>query len=62
MAEAEVVADGVGEVGREDVRLEDVDVDADADGLARADRAHRGDGRTPVLEPLSAEEKKCTLA
>ena len=50
MPEPQVVADGVGEVGGEDVRLEDVDVDADADGLPAADGAHGGDGRPPVLE------------
>ena len=48
--EPQVLPDGVGEVGGEDVRPEDVDVDADADGLPAADGAHGGDGRPPVLE------------
>ena len=50
--EAEVVADGVRQVGSQDVRLEHVDVDADADGLAGADGAHGGDGWPPVVEDL----------
>ena len=50
--EAEVVTDGVRQVCRQDVRLEHVDVDADADGLAGADGAHGGYSRPPVVEDL----------
>ena len=59
--EPQVVADGVGEVGGEDVRLEDVDVDADADRLPAADGAHGGDGRAPVLEAPPRQELRRVL-
>ena len=42
----------VRQVCRQDVRLEHVDVDADADGLAGADGAHGGYSRPPVVEDL----------
>ncbi len=38
------------------MRLEDVDVDADADGLAGADGADGGDRRTAVVENLTTEK------
>ena len=43
MCEAKVVADGVGHVAGQDVGLEGVDVDADADGFPGADGANGGD-------------------
>ena len=52
--EPQVVPDGVGQIGRQDVRLENVNVDRDADGLARADGANGGDGGTAVVVALSA--------
>ena len=52
--EAEVVADGVGQVCGQDVRLEDVDVDRDADGLAGANGADSGNRRSAIFKRLSA--------
>ena len=61
MPEPQVVPDGVGEVGGEDVRLEDVDVDADADGLPAADGAHGGHGRPAVLEAPTRQQLRRVL-
>ncbi len=58
MPESQVVPDGVRQVGGQDVRLEDVDVDADAHRLARADGAHRGDGGAAVVEALPAADNQ----
>ncbi len=54
--EPDVVADGVGEVGGQDVRLEDVHVDADPHGLPRADRPHRGYGRPAIFKALAPNQ------
>jgi hypothetical protein len=53
VSEAEVVSDGVSEVGGEDVRLKDVNVDAEADGLPGADCAHGRDCRAAVVKTLA---------
>ena len=55
MCEAKVVADGVGHVAGQDVGLEGVDVDADADGADSADATHVGDGcLTRLVAPTTA--------
>ena len=59
--EPQVVPDGVGEVGGEDVRLEDVDVDADADGLPSADGAHGGHGGPAVLKSSARQQLRRVL-
>ncbi len=38
------------------MRLEDIDVDADAHCFARADRANCGDRGTPVVEALATKK------
>ena len=55
VCEAKVVADGVGHVAGQDVGLEGVDVDADADGADGADATHVGDGcLTRLVAPTTA--------
>ena len=61
MPESQVVPDGVGEVGGEDVRLEDVDVDADADGLPAADGAHGRHGRPAILKASARQQLRRVL-
>jgi len=53
--EAQVVPDGVGQIGGQDVRLEDVDVHADAGGLPAANGAHGGRRALAALESLATE-------
>ena len=61
MPESQVMANGMGEVSGQDVRLEDVDIHADADGLAAADRSNRRNCRPLILETLSAVTKEKML-
>ena len=53
--ESEVVADGVCEVGGQDVRLEDVDVHGDPDRFSGANRSDCRDCRAAVFKCLPAE-------
>ena len=59
--EAEVVADGVGQVCGQDVRLEDVDVDRDPDSLAGANGTDGGYCRSAIFKRLSAVKPKNVL-
>ncbi len=58
MVEAEVMADSMGQVGGQDVRLEDVDVDGDPDCLAGADGADSGNRGSAIFKRLSTVKQK----
>ena len=62
MVKSKIVSGGVRKIGGQDVRLKDVDVDADADGFPGADGADGGDRWPTVVEDLPAVTKdKCLL-
>ena len=55
MIESQVVTYGMCQVGREDVGLEDVNVDANSQRLAAADGADGRNRRSAAVEPLAPE-------